>query len=468
MVLEFGLKGEGLVMEKIHFYHTNDVHSHFENWPQISRFLRDQKEKHQRLGEAVYITDIGDFVDRSHPFTEGTNGKGNIQLLNQAGYDVVTIGNNEGITMSKEDLSSLYDEAEFDVIVGNLADQNGEYPPWLVPSIVYKTDRGTRIGVIGATASYPQFYSLLGWRIFPPREQLRATAEHLSKETDIIVCLSHMGQTEDERLAMECPSIDVIFGAHTHHLFREGKVVGKSLLAATGKFGDYVGEVTVNFDTELKKVVHKSATVYPAHSLPVSNKDIEKVNDLIAIGKKKMDEPVFYNPRRLKQNLFSRSPLSNFFGRALISHTDADCAIFNAGIFLGNLEKGWVTKRHLHSLLPHPINICVIELDGHQLLEIYELSNTTDWPRIEIKGLGFRGVLMGAMIHERLFKNRHGTLFAGNREVVPGAIYKLATLDMFTFGFFFPQLKEMEKEYYMPELIRDVLGEYGKYSFQNE
>ena len=54
---------------------------------------------------------------------------------------------------------------------------------------------------------------------------------------------------------------------------------------------------------------------------------------------------------------------------------------------------------------------------------------------------------MGAMIYERLYKNRNGQLFAGNREVVPGETYTLATLDMFTFGFFFPSLKEAEKEY---------------------
>ena len=38
--------------------------------------------------------------------------------------------------------------------------------------------------------------------------------------------------------------------------------------------------------------------------------------------------------------------------------------MFNAGIFLGSLEKGWVTKEDLHSLLPHPINLCLITLDG--------------------------------------------------------------------------------------------------------
>ena len=45
-------------------------------------------------GDAFFLFDIGDNVDRSHPFTEGTKGKGNIQLLNEAGYDAVTIGNN--------------------------------------------------------------------------------------------------------------------------------------------------------------------------------------------------------------------------------------------------------------------------------------------------------------------------------------------------------------------------------------
>ena len=44
-----------------------------------------------------------------------------------------------------------------------------------------------------------------------------------------------------------------------------------------------------------------------------------------------------------------------------------------------------------------------------------------------------------------LYKNRYGQLFAGNREVVPGEKYTLATLDMFTFGFFFPRLNMQKK-----------------------
>lgn len=452
-------------IDTIHFYHTNDIHSHFENWPKISRLLLDRRAFHIRTGEAVYMFDIGDHVDRSHPFTEGTKGIGNIQLLNAAGYDAVTIGNNEGITMSKEALSDLYNDAKFDVVLGNLFEEDGEIPSWAVPSLVYETENGTKIGVIGATALYTHFYEKLGWRISPPREQLQEAASRLADETDLIVCLSHMGLPEDERLALESPHIDIIFGAHTHHLLPEGKVVGNALLAATGKYGEYTGHVTIQFDTDKRCIVARHAEVYPSESLPLHEPDIVQVNKLIAAGNEAMQEPVFYNPAPLKQNLFAPSPLSSFFGRALIDYTEADCAMFNAGIFLGSLSDGWVTKADLHSLLPHPINLCVITLDGTELLEVYEQSLNEEWPEIKVRGLGFRGELMGAMIHERLYRNRYGKLFAGNREVVPGETYTLATLDMFTFGFFFPLLQDAQKEYYMPELIRDILGEYGQRYF---
>ena len=70
-----------------------------------------------------YLTlDIGDHIDRSNIFTEGTLGKGNVHLLNDAKYDYVTIGNNEGITLSHEELESLYIAANFEVIVSNFTD----------------------------------------------------------------------------------------------------------------------------------------------------------------------------------------------------------------------------------------------------------------------------------------------------------------------------------------------------------
>ena len=445
--------------EIIHIYHTNDIHSHFENWPQIRRFLRTQKSKNELAGNGSFVFDIGDHVDRSHPFTEGTNGLGNVALLNSSSYDAITIGNNEGITLPKNTLNSLYTGADFDVIVGNLFELDGTFPKWAVPYKIYITPKGTRVGVIGATAEYALFYSKLGWAIKEPREQLKKIAKRIEKETDLLICLSHMGVHEDRLLADECDAIDIILGAHTHHLFEHGERVNKSLLAATGKYGEFVGHVTIIFDDKGK--YRSTAEVYKTVDLEYTEEDAIEVETLLEDGKRSLEKKVFYNPSELPFTLFEASPLSAFFGKAMLAYTEADCALFNAGIFLGSLHKGWVTKGDLHTLLPHPINPCVITLDGADLAAIYELSLNPDWPAKKLKGLGFRGDLMGAMIYEELGMNDVGELVAGDRKVVPGETYTIATLDMFTFGFFFPSLKDADKEYYMPELIRDVFGWYG-------
>lgn len=449
-------------VETIHIYHTNDIHSHFDSWPQITRYLISQKQKHAEMHETSFRFDIGDHVDRFHPFTEGTSGKGNVALLNQAEYDAITIGNNEGITLSKKALNELYIGADFDVVLCNVNDSDRFTPKWIKRYKIYDSEQGIRIGVIGATAMYEQFYSQLGWVITEPRSELIKVAREIRGEVDIIICLSHMGIHEDRLLAEESETIDVILGAHTHHLFTEGEMVDETLLAATGKFGEYVGHVEILFDNQAEKVVGKKASVIHVQQLPTDEEDRNEVQKLMVTGYEAMDEKVFYNPSALRQELFGPSALATFFGAALLAYTETDCAMFNAGIFLGNLEAGWVTKRHLHALLPHPINPCIITLDGAELQEVYALSTTPNWPETEIKGLGFRGTIMGSMMYEALYLNEEGELIAGGRIVRPGKTFTLATLDMFTFGYFFPLLKDAPKEYVMPELIRDIVAWYGK------
>lgn len=452
----------GIVMKKIHILHTNDLHSHFEYWSQIHQFLTDKRKQLEADGHQVFVFDVGDFVDRSHPFTEATNGKGNIEFLNAAQYDAVTIGNNEGITLSKESLASLYEQRNFEVILGNVRERDGQLPNWAQASKVYTTIDGIKIGIVGATAYYEQFYDVLGWTIEPPKERLIQEVQKLKDETDIIICLSHLGIHEDRVLAEICPKIDVILGAHTHHILPEGEYVQQSLLAATGKFGDFVGHIELTMDETTHRIEKKEARLYQASDLPKCKETTEFVHQLLEKGKQSLNERAFYNRHPLKANLFSESELASFFGRALLDYTKADCALFNAGIFLGSLPKGWVTKGDLHQLLPHPINVCTIELTGEQLQLVYEQSMNPELPTIEVKGLGFRGTLMGALIHERLYKNNSGQLFVGNRLVIANEHYTLATLDMFTFGFFFPIFEHLPKNYLMPDLIRDVFEKYGQ------
>ena len=449
------------MLETIHFYHTNDLHSHFQHWPRIDDLLTSRKKWHQEEGDTSFAFDIGDHIDRSHIFTEGTLGKGNTQLLNKAQYDVVTIGNNEGITLSHDDLETLYEGADFDVVVGNLFDENGNRPNWVKPHVVKQTSKGTKIGIIAVTAEFSSFYERLGWKVTSAFEAIQKSLEELTQDVDILICLSHLGIHEDEKMAAQFPEIDVIFGAHTHHVLYDGKLVNSVLLAAAGKFGQFVGQVTVDYNLMTNEIRKKKAILYDANELPAVQHELQKVTELERIGKDKMKTIEFYQKETLEKQWFQESALSAYFGEAMVTYCNADCALFNAGIFLDDLKSGDVSSLHVHRILPHPINPCVIELTYVELRDLYHQSLNHEWPNLEIKGLGFRGSIMGKMIAYNM-KIVDNELYIKNELVNPNKIIRLATLDMFTFGYFFPSLKEAKKTYFMPDFLRDVFIWYGK------
>ena len=449
------------MIETIHFYHTNDLHSHFQHWPRIQELVTTRKKWHLEAGESSFTLDIGDHIDRSHIFTEGTLGKGNVELLNQAGYDVVTIGNNEGITLSYSELENLYTDAQFEVVVGNLAKQSGEIPSWLLPTTILTTIHGTRIGVTALTAEFTLFYEQLGWLVSDAFNALQSQIDELKPKVDIIICLSHLGINKDEAMAEQFPDIDIIFGAHTHHILHEGKLVNNSLLAAAGKFGYYVGHVTINYNVTTKQIDEKEAILYDANDLKESTNEEQFLEELVRVGHGNLMGTAFHQPTHLQKEWFKESALSTFFGEALTTFCQADCALFNAGLFLTDLKADKVSYFDIHKMMPHPINPCVIELSGAELKELFFLSLNESWPNLEIKGLGFRGVVMGKMITHQ-FSVVNQELFIQDKRIGSTDRVRLATLDMFTFGYFYPSLKELPKSYFMPEFIRDVLIGFGQ------
>src|SRR5699024_4967644 len=151
------------MQDNIHLYYTNDLHSHFEKWPKITAFLNKKKQEAARYEAYTLTVDIGDHMDRVNPISEATLGKANVTLLNEAEYDIVTLGNNEGITLGHDELYHLYDDASFDVVCANLKHTYGDRPPWLKNYQIRTTPNGTRIGLFGLTARFNPYYHLLGW-----------------------------------------------------------------------------------------------------------------------------------------------------------------------------------------------------------------------------------------------------------------------------------------------------------------
>ncbi|MGI8315670.1 bifunctional metallophosphatase/5'-nucleotidase [Halobacillus mangrovi] len=453
--------------EKLFIYYTSDLHSHFENWPQIVGYFNEQKEKHNRKGESFWLVDNGDHVDRFHPIAEGLMGKGNVTLMNQAGYHVANLGNNEGITLSSEDLYTLYDHAEFDVVCANLQYGEQPQPSWLKPYEVITSKQGTKIGVIGLTAPFKTFYEQIGWEVTSPFEVLDHILDKVREEADIVVLLSHLGINDDEEIARQYEGIDVIIGGHTHHLFQNGEYINESLLTAAGKHGTHLGEVMLVWNHESGKLERKEAYAVPTENLKKNEEVTREVKGMREQAVSQLRTPVTYLNQPLYIAWFQESDLMQRLTRELQTWTQADLAMLNAGVLLDHLGEGEITFEDVHRICPHPMNPCKVELSGDEILEVIRVAHTKKLTEIRLKGFGFRGEVIGKMIFTgveiQVTEGKDGEKHVRNvtlngEPIDHDRIYTLATADTFTFGRLFPEIAYApKKKYYMPELLRDIL-----------
>lgn len=452
-------------MEKITLIHTNDLHSHLENWPKIRRYLNQRKQEIEDRGQTVITVDLGDFVDRWHPLTEATNGQANIQLMNQVNYDAATIGNNEGTGNSKRDLDHLYDEANFDVLLANLYDKTTlQMPAWCKPYKIITTAAGTKIGLIAMTAAFPLTYAPNGWDIREPMEILPSLCLRLKKEVDVLVLMSHLGVVDDLDIAQQLPDIDVILGSHTHHLFAKGRLENGVQLAAAGRFGEHIGEVALLLDDQHHVVETRAHTIATA-SLTVFPEDEEEVANFLATGHHLLQEQkVARLPHDLSLDLEAEFPLIQTALEAAKVRGKTAAAILSSGLFLAPLPAGVVDQDMLHESLPHPMHLIRVTLTGEDLERmVLEMEKNRGFlRRFPMVGMGFRGKIFGEIVYSGITYDdvNHQVLWL-DKPVDPKADYTFTTVDHFMFVPFFPTIElKGRHEFLFPEFIRSVVASY--------
>ncbi|WP_152655054.1 bifunctional UDP-sugar hydrolase/5'-nucleotidase [Oceanobacillus sp. CFH 90083] len=455
--------------EKVYFYYTNDLHSNFEQWSRVTACLKEKQGLRKENKEAFFTMDIGDHVDRSHPITEASNGLANVALLNEAGYDIVTLGNNEGITLSHQELYRLYDKANFQVVCSNLFSRDALTPFWLKRMHTFTTESGIRIGFLGLTAPFNAFYELLDWHVENEFDIIEQYIEELKSGSDMIVLLSHLGISVDQEIARRYPDIDVIIGGHTHHLLEAGEVVNDTLITAAGKHCYYMGEVEIIWDHQRKKIVSKEAA---AINLRDSVKDLETeehLQQLLNQANHYLDQVVTSVEEPLEVKWFAETPIIHSLTKVLKKWTNADIAMLNAGVLLDSLPAGAITKGDIHRICPHPINPVLVDLKGDQIIETVRAARAPAFTELKLKGFGFRGEILGEMIFsgiqvETAF-HRNGEIYVkqvyteDGYPINPDKVYYVATADTFTFGHLLPEIaRSAKKQYFVPEFLRDLLA----------
>jgi len=434
--------------------------------PKIATAIDEYRS--QYAAEDLLLIDCGDHLDRMSMETEGTAGIANVEVMNATGYEIFVPGNNEGLTFPKHVFEvALRDHAEFDVLACNMFElDGGRVPTWMSPWRIMDKG-GLKIGIIGLTASYNNFYNPLGWDIQDPFEFAKITVELLRPQVHILILVSHLGLSYDQRIAEEIPGIDCILGGHTHHLLEQAIMVGQTLIGAAGKLGNHLGVIELEYDLQLSRRSRIHGFTKEVASLPSSTQISSVIEHYRALSVAVLSKQAAHLNEPLDNTWQQESELGNLLADGIRLWTDSEVGLVNAGQLLNGLSAGGVTDYQLLLMCPSPINPCSLLLTGAQIVQALEESLLPEFVEKEIRGFGFRGKVLGTLCLSGMdvqYDPSLPTYHKINKVIINGEnidldrLYRVGTIDMFTFGAGYTSLGSgLETNYYLPEFIRDVL-----------
>lgn len=448
-----------LKMEKLRILHTNDLHSHFEHFPQIARYLH--KAQKDRSVDQVLTFDAGDFMDRSNPLTDATYGQANIKLMNSFNYDAITIGNNEGISNSHETVEHLFDHANFPVLLANLQEEDGTRPNWALQDKIIKTNKGTRIALIGLTAAYPLSYEPNHWHVKTLKAAMDEVLPKIAGQYDVLILLTHVGLNMDCFLAKNYPEIDLIIGGHSHDLLKHGLEVNNVWITQTGKWGNFVGNIYVEIDNE-HQIQKISPHVEPTSLMKSEPADELTVKDYLKCGKEILSREYIADlPKQYDNSLDAAIEVSM---QAIANFAQTDIAMLSSGLFLTPFKKGILTKYDLQQALPHSMHVVRTTLQGCDLwrlvMEIEKNRHYLD--HFHLQGMSFRGKIFGQMYYRGLrYDPVEQSVYVNNQQINFKKNYQIAVLDHYILVPFFPTLAIVgENQFLFPQFLREVVGNY--------
>lgn len=445
-------------------FHSNDIHSRLENAAKIATIMDEERKKVGK--DKVVALDIGDHMDRMRMETEGTDGMIHAALLDQADYDVITLGNNEGLTFTQQQLNAVYEgEHHFTVVCANMVSELAEQPGWLQSSTILERN-GVRFGIIGATANFFEFYRLMDWITLDPIEVIAKHVVELRDQVDITIVMSHLGIRKDEEMASVIDGIDLILGAHTHHLLEEPLHINGTMICAAGKFGEYVGKVEVFFD-DIEQTYYFEGQCIPTAAYTEHQQVRALLEQYGQHAQFTLNRTIITLSAPLQAFDDREAALSNLLASGLKKWCKAEIGLVNSGQLLGGLAIGDVTAGELHSICPSPINPCRMMLQGKYIREALEQSMLPEYVHMPIKGFGFRGEKLGMLavdgidirvelgrpsMHKIVEILINGQPFDDNKH------YSVGTIDMFSFRVGYSSLASFkEAQFYLPEFIRHIL-----------
>ncbi|MCF6138274.1 bifunctional metallophosphatase/5'-nucleotidase [Pseudalkalibacillus berkeleyi] len=440
---------------KLKIIHTNDLHSHFDSFARAASIIKQNKDEHS------LILDGGDFADFRSIELQGTRGIAAIELMEEVGYEALTIGNNETFN-GVDTLEYMASNSSFPFISNNLLRKDKTHIKGVVPSTLINKN-GLRILITGSSPDLEEFNDGLGVHILSYKEAISEEIRKYYGHYDVCILLSHLGTVVDEELANEFDEVDIIISSHDHKLFANAKSVNGTILNSAGCYGEYVGIVEVEY-------LNDTLTLLDSRTIQTENAGIDQ--EIVSLLRKNkeiavevLSRPLYELSSPLWHDVIEENPISNLIADGLKDMLDCDIGLINSGIVNAGLFN-YVSNRKLIEICPSPLNPTSFEIVGKELKNALEQSLDTQNCLADGKGPGFRGKFVGSL-HiagaEVTYEGNHIVDFTiGDKVVVDDEWYKVATSDYLQRGSGYPALANNRNVRYLPEEIKDVIRIYAE------
>lgn len=370
--------------------HTNDVHGAVEGYAYITALKADYEAK----GAEVILVDAGDY-SQGTSYVSVTKGLDAIEMMNAAGYDVVTLGNHEfdyGYAQLKENMS----KAKFKVVCADVFNEDGT--PIFDASYTYTTKSGVKVGFFGMETPETQTKAnpaLIKGLTFATGDAFtKAAADQVAalKDADVVICLAHLGVDGESKpyrsadLYAAVKGIDFIVDGHSHTVMTKGEK-GEPIQSTGTAFAN-IGVIVIddaskkiesNSLYEIKEDTAKDATVAAAAKTIVDRVDKE-YGVVFAKSEVTLNGAKAPNGNRDSEtnngDLITDAMLWKVMQNKEGLTVDADhvVAITNGGGIRAAIKPGDVTKKDINTVLPFGNTVAVIYVTGAELLEALEAS----------------------------------------------------------------------------------------------
>ncbi len=439
---------------KLKIIHTNDLHSNFENFKKAATLIKRLKDDNS------IILDGGDFADFKSIELQGTRGVAALELLQNVGYDAITIGNNEMFN-GVDTLEHMASTSKIPFISNNIFKKDGTAINGVCKSVVI-VKNGLRILITGSSPNLGEFSEGLGLQITDYTAAIKEEIESRKGSYDLCMLLSHVGTFADEPLAEEIDEIDIIISAHDHKLYPKAKLVNGTIMNSAGNYGEHVGIVEV-------EIVDGKTTLL--HSETISTNDELEDQEIVSIlkmNKEKaiqvLSKPLYTIDQPLWHDVVEENPLSNLIASGLRDMLDTDIGLINSGICNNGIFR-YVSRKKLIETCPSPLNPTYFEIQGKHLLAALEQSLDDQVCLAEGRGAGFRGRFAGRLHVSGMEILYSGTtikeVFINEKLLDPEQWYSVASSDYLHRGSGYPDLANNRNERYLPEEIKDVIRIYA-------